>query len=80
MTTVELFAAVTGVGGSLLLAWRGRWAGWAWMLWIVSSFAWIAFAVRIGSVPLLAQHVFFSAVNVLGVYRWLIRKPPLRNV
>ena len=76
MSAVELLGGSTGILGALLLAWRGRLAAWAWVLWIVSSLAWIVFAIRIGSVSLLAQQSVFAAINILGVYRWLIQKNP----
>lgn len=72
--TVELLGAGTGIFGALLLAWRGRLAAWTWVLWIVSSIAWIVYAVKVGSIPLLTQQAVFAAINMLGVYRWLIRK------
>ena len=33
MTPAELLGAGTGIFGALLLAWRGRLAAWAWVLW-----------------------------------------------
>ena len=74
MTTAELLGAGTGIFGALLLAWRGRLAAWAWVLWIVSSIAWIFYAINVWSIPLLTQQTVFAAINMLGVYRWLIRK------
>ena len=74
MTTAELLGAVTGIFGALLLAWRGRLAAWAWVLWIVSSIAWIVYALNVWSIPMLTQQMVFAAINTLGVYRWLIRK------
>ena len=60
--------------GALLLAWRGRLAAWAWVFWIVSSLAWIVYAIKVWSIPLLTQQAVFAGINILGVYRWLIRK------
>lgn len=74
MSPVEVLAAVTGIAGALLLAWKGKLAPWAWVLWIVSSLAWIVAAHRLGSPPLMAQQIVFACVNILGAYRWLIRK------
>jgi hypothetical protein len=74
MTPAELLGAATGIVGALLLAWRGRLAAWAWVLWIVSSFAWIFYAINVWSIPMLTQQAVFAAINILGVYRWLIRK------
>lgn len=74
MSEIELLGASTGIAGALLLAWRGRYAAWAWVLWIVSSLAWLTYALKTGSMPLAAQQGVFAAINILGVYRWLIRK------
>lgn len=74
MSPVEMLGAATGISGAVLLAWRGRLAPWAWVLWIVSSIAWIVAAYRLGSHPLIAQQTIFLCANLLGVYRWLIRK------
>lgn len=74
MSLLELIAAGTGIGGAALIAWRGRYAGWAWVLWVVSSVLWILFALKVDSVPLLAQQTVFAGINMLGIYRWLIRK------
>lgn len=74
MTPAELLGAGTGIFGALLLAWRGRLAAWAWVFWIVSSFAWIVYAIKVWSIPLLTQQAVFAAINILGVYRWLIQK------
>ena len=74
MTPAELLGAGTGIFGALLLAWRGRLAAWAWVLWIVSSIAWIVYALNVWSIPMLTQQMVFAAINILGVYRWLIRK------
>lgn len=74
MTPSELVGACTGIAGALLLAWRGRFAGWAWVLWIISSMAWVIYAVTIWSIPLMAQQTVFTAINLLGAYRWLIQK------
>ena len=74
MSAVELLGGSTGILGALLLAWRGRLAAWAWVFWIVSSFAWIVYAIKVWSIPLLTQQAVFAAINILGVYRWLIQK------
>ena len=79
MSPVELIAAGTGIAGALLIAWRGKYAGWAWVLWVISSVAWIAFAFKVQSVALLAQQAIFAGINLLGVYRWLIQDQGYRR-
>lgn len=76
MAAVELLGSATGIAGALLLAWRGRYAAWAWVLWVVSSAAWMLFAVNIGSTGLLAQQAVFGAINLIGIYRWFAHKEP----
>eukprot|EP01034_Spumella_vulgaris_P042094 gene42094-52180_t len=65
MSPVEMLGAATGISGAVLLAWRGRLAPWAWVLWIVSSIAWIVAAYRLGSHPLIAQQTIFLCANLL---------------
>lgn len=74
MLEADTLGSAFGIVGALLLAWKGRLAAWAWVLWIVSSIAWVVFALSIGNKPLLAQQSVFAVINMLGVYRWLIRK------
>lgn len=73
MTTAELLGAGTGIFGALLLAWRGRLAAWAWSAVDRLQHRLDFLCDRLG-IPLLTQQTVFAAINMLGVYRWLIRK------
>lgn len=65
-------AAAAGVSGTLLLAGRGRLAGWGFVLYLVSNAGWLAFAWRGAHWPLLAQTLAFTLSSLFGVWRWLL--------
>ncbi len=69
----ELIGASTGIAGAMLLAIKCRLSAWAWPLWIVSGIAWIVYAQATGTYGLLAQQVVFTAINVMGTWRWLVQ-------
>ena len=69
----EIAAAALGVAGSLLLATRSRWAGWAFVLWLLSNAGWIAFGTLRGHWFLVTQNVVFLVTSCIGVWVWLLR-------
>jgi nicotinamide riboside transporter PnuC len=77
LTTVEWIAAVFGVLGTVLLARKGRRAGFGFVLYLVSNAAWISFAIATGDRAILAQNIAFLASSFLGIWTWLI-EPRLR--
>lgn len=68
---LEIVAGVFGVAGALLLATRCSWAGWAWVLWLLSNLGWIAFGSFHGMWALVAQHAVFSITSAIGIRTWL---------
>ena len=42
------------------------------MLFLVSSVSWTIAGMRMGEGSLALLHGAFTAINVLGIYRWLI--------
>lgn len=69
---LELASAVLGLAGSLLLATKSRWAGWAFVLWLGSNVGWMAFGVAGGHWWLAAQNAGFFVTSALGVLNWLV--------
>ena len=69
---IELSAAFFGVLGTLLLAFRSRWAGWGFVCYLASNAGWLAFAWEHGHRFLLAQQVAFTVTSLLGIWKWLI--------
>lgn len=51
-----------------------RVSGWGFVLFVVGSVAWIAGAVLTQDWPLTTTNSVLFAINLFGVYRYLIRK------
>ena len=69
----ELIGAGTGIAGALLLASKCRYSAWAWPLWIISGIAWIVYANATETYGLLIQQAVFTAINLIGTWRWVIQ-------
>ena len=61
-----------GILGALLVASNISISGWGFGLFLVSSTAWTAAGLRMREPSLVALNVTFTAINVLGVVRWLL--------
>lgn len=72
MQSVELISAALGLLGALLLAMRSRYAGWAFVAWMVSNIGWIVFGTGHQHWYLVAQQVGFSITSAIGIWKWLI--------
>jgi hypothetical protein len=77
---IESFAASFSIGGAMLLASKGKYAAWAWVLFIAATLLWIYYALTLSapSSALLVQQLFFLGINVMGTWRWLIQ-PALKE-
>jgi len=76
MALLEWFGAATGIIGALLLAANFRLSPWAFVIYLLSCAAWIAFGL-LTSAP--GRRSGGHAVGVCGSQyvgdRWLVRKP-----
>lgn len=71
--SVDFAGMLFGVTGTLLLAARGRWAGWGFVAYLASNIGWSTFAWQHGMPKLLAQHLVFAVSSLVGVWVWLLR-------
>lgn len=73
---VEWFASIAGMIAALMIAWdhSRRVTGWGFVLFVFASIAWIVSGLVNGTPPLAVQNVVLLAINLFGVYRYLIRK------
>jgi hypothetical protein len=78
MQLIEFISAALGLLGAVLLATRSRWAGWAFVAWLISNIGWIVFGAGNQHWYFIAQQVGFTVTSVLGVWTWLIH-PALRR-
>lgn len=72
---VGLFSAACALLGSLLLALKGRRAGWGWLLFACSNAGWIVFANGYGHWFFLLQQIGFSITSAIGIWRYLVKPP-----
>jgi hypothetical protein len=56
-----------------------RATGLGFVVFLVSSTSWVTVGLMAEEHALMIQNAFLSLVNVLGIYRWLLR-PAIRNV
>ena len=61
-----------GLAGALVIALNLPFSGWGFVLFFVSSTTWFAAAVLQRDTPLAVLSAGYTAVNILGMYRWLI--------
>ena len=65
-------AALTGIAGGILLALRIPWSGWGFVLFAISSIAWIASGAVMRVRSLVAVNTVLLLTNLIGIYRWLL--------
>ncbi len=62
----------TGILGALLIAANVPLSGWGFVLFLVSSLAWTGAGLLTREPSLVALNATFTAINVLGIVRWLL--------
>ncbi len=62
----------TGVLGSMLLAWRSRWSGWGFVVYLLSNAFWIAFGIATRAPGLVVMQGVFTVTSAVGIWRWLL--------
>lgn len=73
---LKWFATATTTIAALIVALDigRRWTGWGFVIFTAGSVAWIAGAVLAADWALTTTNTVLFAINVFGVYRYLIRK------
>lgn len=70
---LEYGGAVAGITGTILIASNTAWSKWAWPIWVLSSSAVATVAAVNGLYGIAGQQAFYTVMNVVGVYRWILR-------
>lgn len=73
MQFVEILSALLGMVGALLLATRSRYAGWAFVAWLISNIGWIVFGAGNQHWFFMLQQAAFTATSVIGIWQWLFK-------
>jgi hypothetical protein len=76
LETLEWIAMGTGICAAIMIsADLGRKiTGTAFVIFTISSTAWVAIGVAENEPPLLYQNLVLTVINCIGIYRWLILK------
>ena len=73
---IEWYAAGSAVVAAAIVALDlgRRWTGWAMVLFVTSSLAFIAYGLMDEEGALATQNFILLGINMIGVYTYLIRK------
>jgi nicotinamide riboside transporter PnuC len=72
MALIEIFAALCGLAGTLLLATKGRYAGWGFVAYLVSNAGWLMVAWSHDLWAMFVQQIGFVISSLAGIWIWLI--------
>ncbi|EZP55324.1 MULTISPECIES: hypothetical protein [Sphingomonas] len=74
---IRWFASISGMIAATIVAldWGRRDTGWAMVLFCLSAVAWLAGAAMMRDWALGSQNIVLLLIDLLGVYRYLIREP-----
>lgn len=72
MTGLKWLGTATGLAGALVLALNLPVSGWGWVLFVVSSTSWTVAGALMREPSLVLLQGGFLAVDLVGVWRWLI--------
>ena len=78
---LKWFASISGMIAALMIAadLGRKVTGWGFVLFVFSSIAWIVSGLLDAEGALATQNVVLFGINVLGVYRYLVRKQPVHG-
>ena len=69
---IEWTGSLTGVSAAVLLALNISISGWAYVFYLLSSILLLIWGLREKAYGVAFQNLVFIAINLLGIYRWLI--------
>ncbi len=72
LSTTKWVGTIAGIIGAGFLAANTPESGWGFTFFLVSSLSWTWVGIRTGDPALTALQGVFVAIDVLGIYRWLL--------
>lgn len=75
IVVLEWVGAIGAAAGALLLALNLRQSGWAFPIMTVFTVLLFGVSVALARWPNAALFAAYTAINLLGVYRWLMARP-----
>ena len=75
-TAIKWFASISGIAAAFMVSLDHgrRVTGWGFVIFLASSIAWMLGALLTEDGALGTQNAVLFAINLFGVYRYLIRK------
>ena len=76
---LEWYATISGIVAALMIAAdiNRKVTGWGFVLFCTMNVAWIGFGMIDDTGGLTTQNAVLFAINLLGIYRYLIRNKPV---
>lgn len=70
------FAMATGTLAAIMVSVNAgrRMTGYGFVIFTLSSVTWIIYALQDSEMPLILQNAVLTAINLGGIYRWLIAR------
>ena len=72
MTVLKWLGTAFGIAGATVIAANLPISGWGFALFLVSSVSWTIAGLRMREPSITALNATFTAINLLGIYRWLL--------
>ena len=72
MAVLKWIGTATGIAGATVIALNLPFSGWGFVLFLISSVSWTIAGLRMRENSLVVLQGAFTAINLLGIYRWLI--------
>jgi hypothetical protein len=72
LRVLKWVGTTAGILGATLMAANVPLSGWAFVLFLISSISWTTAGLMERDTPLVALNLAFVAVDIMGVWRWLL--------
>lgn len=69
---IEAFGSFFGLLGTLMLALKRPWSGWAFAVYLVSNVCWLIFGYSNNHWFFFAQQIGFLVTSLIGLWVWVI--------
>ena len=72
---VQWCATLSGIVAAIMVAFNSspKMAGWGFVIFTLSSILWVLFGTLSDELPLTVQNCVLFLINLVGVYRWLLK-------
>jgi hypothetical protein len=72
LSLMKWVGTIFGIAGATLIALNLPISGWGFVLFLISSISWMDAGLIMRESSIVLLNLAFTAINSLGIYRWLI--------